>query len=198
MRHLLIGLAAVATAGAASAAIPFYPTAGIENPAAYTFTAAATGDLVAYFAGSTAGYSEVLGVLVNGVDSGITGLENHSTPLGTALNFGQVNAGDSLTFYINVLTTGDTFYSKPSMNVDGVQHVWSTSYAGGDYGIPAGTFVAFEDLRGGGDLNYNDLDFVFTNVAAENTVPEPATWALMIAGFGLVGGALRRRNVVAA
>jgi len=27
-------------------------------------------------------------------------------------------------------------------------------------------------------------------------VPEAASWALMIAGFGLVGGALRRRNKV--
>ncbi len=25
-------------------------------------------------------------------------------------------------------------------------------------------------------------------------VPEPATWTMMIAGFGLVGGALRRRR----
>ena len=33
-----------------------------------------------------------------------------------------------------------------------------------------------------------------------NAVPEPATWALMLGGFGLVGGALRRRTagVVAA
>lgn len=29
-------------------------------------------------------------------------------------------------------------------------------------------------------------------------VPEPATWALMIAGFGMVGGALRRRRELAA
>jgi hypothetical protein len=27
------------------------------------------------------------------------------------------------------------------------------------------------------------------------TVPEPATWAMMIGGFGMVGGAMRRRRV---
>jgi len=35
-------------------------------------------------------------------------------------------------------------------------------------------------------------------VTAPGAVPEPATWALMIAGFGLVGAALRRRPVLAA
>jgi hypothetical protein len=29
-------------------------------------------------------------------------------------------------------------------------------------------------------------------------VPEPTTWAMMIVGFGLAGGALRRRNQLAA
>jgi hypothetical protein len=33
------------------------------------------------------------------------------------------------------------------------------------------------------------------NFAAEPAVPEPATWAMMIAGFGLVGGALRRHSI---
>lgn len=31
-------------------------------------------------------------------------------------------------------------------------------------------------------------------VGYEAAIPEPASWALMIAGFGLVGGALRRRR----
>ena len=32
---------------------------------------------------------------------------------------------------------------------------------------------------------------------ASVTVPEPATWALLIAGFGLVGAAARRRRAAA-
>ena len=35
----------------------------------------------------------------------------------------------------------------------------------------------------------------FAFAPAVGTVPEPATWGLMLAGFGIVGGALRRRKV---
>lgn len=35
------------------------------------------------------------------------------------------------------------------------------------------------------------------NVQITNAVPEPASWALMLIGFGLVGTSLRRRNVAA-
>jgi len=48
------------------------------------------------------------------------------------------------------------------------------------------------------NLNYspNYEKLAFTNSAA--VVPEPAAWALMIAGFGLVGFAARRRSGVVA
>jgi hypothetical protein len=36
-----------------------------------------------------------------------------------------------------------------------------------------------------------------TNGGGQRSVPEPATWAMMIAGFGLVGFALRRHRKVA-
>lgn len=41
----------------------------------------------------------------------------------------------------------------------------------------------FADLWGVDDISYNT-----------SLVPEPASWALMIVGFGMVGGALRRRS----
>ena len=191
---LVAATAFALTSMGAQAVIPVYPNAGTENPALYTFTAAATGSLQAYFAGSTAAYEEELGLKINGIDSGVLGLNNKNSANGGSISFGNVTAGDVLTFYINVLSTNETFYSDKSLNLDGINHVYSTSYAGGDFGIPAGTFVGFEDLTNGGDLNYNDEKFVFTNVATDSTVPEPASWALMITGLGMVGAAARRRS----
>jgi len=40
------------------------------------------------------------------------------------------------------------------------------------------------------------LDNVVVSRTSRNAVPEPATWAMMILGFGLVGGAMRRKRQV--
>ena len=37
------------------------------------------------------------------------------------------------------------------------------------------------------------VDAIIDNLSVSGAVPEPATWALMILGFGAVGGAMRRR-----
>jgi hypothetical protein len=189
-------LAATAAGSAFADSIP-YGAAGTANPVTYTFTAATTGDISAYYLGSSAGYTEYLGLLVNGVDSGVTGLQNHGvspdTVIGQQLDFGSVTAGDTLTFYIYVYDTQMSWYSNVAMNTDGINHVYSTGYTGPD--APAGTYVAFEDLTGGGDLNYHDETFVFTNVATTPSIPEPANLALLLAGVGLVGTMARRRRV---
>ncbi len=36
--------------------------------------------------------------------------------------------------------------------------------------------------------------FKLSNIKVQTAVPEPATWMMMILGFGLIGAALRRRN----
>jgi hypothetical protein len=53
-----------------------------------------------------------------------------------------------------------------------------------DYGT-AGLYTFIDDFRLG------------TPAAANGAVPEPATWAMMLIGFGAIGGALRRRQKVA-
>lgn len=78
-------------------------------------------------------------------------------------------------------------------------------------GIAGGDRLALAGDTGGADYRLNlflDQSYggadanrvVFTNLAVtadaiQAGVPEPATWSLMIVGFGLVGGALRRRSV---
>lgn len=50
---------------------------------------------------------------------------------------------------------------------------------------------------GGDDSRFDNAVFNgFANQNAPGGVPEPATWALTIAGFGAIGGAMRRRSNV--
>ncbi|MFN3590921.1 MAG: PEPxxWA-CTERM sorting domain-containing protein, partial [Thermaurantiacus sp.] len=71
------------------------------------------------------------------------------------------------------------------------------------YGLSFGT--GFGDCRTGlqsscGEMNgfvplYANADFIRSVLfVPETVIPEAATWAMMIAGFGFVGGALRRRR----
>ena len=169
-------------------AIP-YPNIGTQAPVT-TFTATTSGEIIAYFYSSDAGYNSEIGLLVNNLSTGVQGLPNHASAHGQQLDLGFANAGDTLVFELFVLSTGEKWFSDPSMNSDGFNHVYSTSFSG-DSAIPAGTYVAFEDIAGGGDVDYNDHQFVFTNVT--RSTPEPASALLLAGGLGLLG-AWRKRN----
>ena len=70
--------------------------------------------------------------------------------------------------------------------------------------VPLGHFGAttFQPLEFGWNLwprnglgaNNQISDFAPDNATLTASIPEPSTWALLIGGFGLAGGALRRRN----
>jgi hypothetical protein len=183
---------------AANAAPVPYVNTGTENTIEYTFTATTTGDIVAYFAGKGgAFYSNNLTMSVNGVPTGITGLNNQSSAYGQALNLGFANAGDTIVFYLQVADTGKTWSSIKGQNVDGLNHVYSSAF-GGDESLSAGLYVGFEDLAiyDTPDFNYTDEQFIVTNVTAPS-VPVPA--AAWLFGSGLLGmaGIARRRSKIA-
>lgn len=105
--------------------------------------------------------------------------------------------------------------STVDSNVANINHkawvsVWFASQFGDCAGYPCGRQVAENAATSTGGLYQNVGDesaYVrdwavgpqFVNYAFLNgAVPEPASWAMLIAGFGLVGAAARRRRVTVA
>lgn len=133
---------------------------------------------------------------------------------GSTGNFGAVNAGGSYTFnfaasklFSFVLGSLDTFNSLTLRYADGT----STTLTGGaivndpsldnpgnrtlaetngvvTYRVDSGSLLT------GATFGSSQNAFEFDNLAV--AVPEPAAWLMMIFGFAMVGGALRRRSAV--
>lgn len=85
------------------------------------------------------------------------------------------NAGEVFNF-TRALGNGENFFGFVGIDGQSIRNV-SLSFTGG----------------GVGDLRQLRLDQVGQDTPA---VPEPAAWAMMIAGFGMVGGAMRRQKKV--
>jgi len=161
---LMAGFAMVAHADS----IP-YPNSGLPNLTTYTFTATSSGNVTAYFAGGAAGFDNEIGMLVNGVSTGVVGLDVQTSTVGQSLNLGAVNAGDTVVFELINNSIGETVYSDPSLNTaydpagetQGHNHIYSTSYTRSSDiidskpgspplllsdNVPVGTYIGWEDL----------------------------------------------------
>ena len=205
MKKILLMIAAVGAFGCLNllGSSFKYPNPGTIAPT-YTFTATTSGDEVGYFYGATAGYTNWIGVWVNGTQLGGWALDNHTSQVGDWVDFGHVNAGDTIVFALKANGGSYVVSSDPTMNKDGINHVYTTAFPGGTKNgvkIPAGTLVAFEDLMyPHSDLNYNDEDVVFSNLTATFdpavVTPEPGSLALLGTGLAAVSlGLVRRKKV---
>ncbi len=154
------------------------------------------GNIIGTFEGSDAGYDSQLRLVVTSESYTSSFIfPNHSTAVGTTFSFGSFAAGAPLDFQLYVENTGYTWHTGPgSGNVDGMIHA-NVIY---DWNGTGRTFVGFEDLYGGGDQDYNDHMFSFTNVTRVTAIPEPEIYAMLGLGLGLMGWVGRRRKQQAA
>jgi hypothetical protein len=116
--------------------------------------------------------------------------------IGDYVDIGKVSAGSQLNFLLksdgfngsgNAVLGG----ADPTKNVDGLQHL--LAYQVGDY-----LLLGFEDIIGGGDLDFNDAVFVVDFGKGNLTttaIPEPGN---MTALLGVTGAAvwMRRKKKV--
>lgn len=129
--------------------------------------------------------------------------------IGTGLAFGPGVTAVTWTLYdVNTLTQSDISANIDNTSFAGRTDVFNDLGTGTVYGsvvLTGPTGNVHVNLNAAGIAAYNAAglagnQFIFGGTLTDGTatVPEPASWALMITGFGLVGGALRRRSALAA
>ena len=148
----------------------------------------------------------------------VTGTVTFNTPLGANLNLANVLADvssfsftagpETLTnLTANAAWTQFQISTDASGNITG-WHIYAGLGGGGDFTLTNNWLGSSGDqVTVGayfqGDANFDPSEaFALNHIAATfapaatAAVPEPASWALMLGGFGLVGGALRSRRKV--
>jgi hypothetical protein len=168
---------------------------GVLTPGVYKFASSAqlTGSLTLDFAGNansafifqigsalTTASGANVAVLGGGPASGVFWNIGSAATLGTGSSFaGNILAGTSITF-----DTGATLLCGRAIALTGAVTLDGNSLSNG--------------CGGDGDLGSGRTDFGSQGFAGTGdqvgAVPEPASWAMMIAGFGLAGTMLRRRR----
>jgi PEP-CTERM motif len=98
------------------------------------------------------------------------------------------NGVDIASFNLTQVPLAPAYFGNP--NFPGQQA--GEAFAFFNFDVPEGFDRVFFAAGGGGGFEFDN----FTIGAGLSAVPEPATWAMLITGFGLVGGALRRRHMV--
>ncbi|MEO6363140.1 MAG: PEP-CTERM sorting domain-containing protein [Caldimonas sp.] len=177
----LLAAAATALVTLSAQAFPIAPP-GTEG---FSVVVSATGPVIARYEGNSAAFSNNL--FLNG-----TFIFNNQTSLvGSTVDLGSFAAGTELIFRLQVTNTSQNYFTgSASRNPDGQAHARVQ-----DNFETGRTLVSFEDLFNG-PFNFNDLSFSFTNTRSEvmAPVPEPETYAMLLAGLAALGVWSRRRK----
>lgn len=103
----------------------------------------------------------------------------------------KVTVGDTYTAILSSSSARYGVVMGPAINLSTGQEVTGDAY------LPGRAFLTTPVYPNCAITGNCDLNFRVTGVTPIGAVPEPASWALMIGGVGLAGGALRRRRTIA-
>lgn len=129
---------------------------------------------------------------------------------GSAIWFGLLASGDSDTLDTSstISFTGGSANLLSSFGplgqINEFVHVGSyfanalITTGGGDFSFTTANQLLDVISAPAGARGYERAFFYYETTATGGVIPEPATWGLMIAGFGLVGAAIRRRTAAIA
>jgi hypothetical protein len=150
------------------------------------------------FSGGNGTYTLNLGTgaatLLSATGSQIGGLTYRADTnqiVGTQDGNGDFYTIDPTTGAKTLLNAGSGGINDSDLDFDAANNAyWLADYDGNVYRYDATTFA--RTLVGNKIAAFDGLVVLGRNVTP--AVPEPATWGLMLAGFGIVGGAMRRRH----
>jgi hypothetical protein len=156
-----------------------------------------TGTVTASYQGSGASFSNDLYLMLDaagkpGNDSNpandILLFNSHSSSVGETRDLGVFAGGTALPLRMHVIDTGHDYFTGPaSLNPDGEFHARAQNNW-----LPDTTLVSFEDIFHSFDRNFNDLSSSFSNTIA--AIPEPESYALLLAGLGVIGALAHHRR----
>ena len=157
-----------------------------------------------------------------GLDSALNSYGNYVGQGGALVNYGgssvsRLTYNDGQAFRLNEIEIAHNYGNSSGLNTyDWYTVVFTFDYADGTSKVEERTLsnaagnwlnattvefdeallIAFSWKPGQNTSGFLQFDNIVLN--REAAVPEPATWALLIAGFGFVGASLRRRRAIAA